>query len=448
MPSILDTVSGAPQTQQAVDTITSILQKHAQPTLADASMAAQQNLMGITNPNDIKLPTVTPQAVANQNAQEETAAPASMLDVLQKASTSGNAQSTSILDTFKQFAPDPGDLGKLVQAAHEDPTQITPQNAASWAAQKAPELGLGKLASDTKQATLDDLQAQTTQRNAIAKSKLTSSPTPESLPVMGDDGQIVAYSAPPTGTVASLAGPSSTQPAAGIVTTYQGTKAPSGKMFVKKADGSVAVAPIPTAGPAPAKTSPLTAPEEKLLDEGAQKAQGAERLLSSFQPEFAGMAGGSESLANLELAYNRRMASAGSPEEASANWWQDYQQFLNQVRHGIFGSRLTAFEVEQFNKAAVTPNMAPNLAQQNLARQNDLLQSALVRQASATAAAGRNPDQIAKLTGLSADVLKGSPAPASGPAFKSPDDVKAAVRAGQLGRDAGLKILQTQFGMQ
>lgn len=445
MASILDTVAGSPQTQQAVDTITSILQKHAQPTLTDASMAAQQNLMGITNPNDIKLPTVTPQAVANSNAEAESAAPASMLDVLQKAASSGNAQSSSIIDTFKQFAPDPGDLSKLVQAAHEDPQQITPQNAASWAAQKAPQLGLGQLSADSKQAAVDDMKAQAAQRNAIAKSKLTTSDSPESLPVVGDDGQVVANSAPSTGTVASLAG-SPTQP--GIVTTYQGTKAPSGKMFVRKADGSVALAAIPAAGPVPVKTSPLTGPEEKLLDEGAQKAQGAQRLLSSFQPEFAGMAGGSENLANLELAYNRRMAGSNSPEEASANWWQDYQQFLNQVRHGIFGSRLTAFEVEQFNKAAVTPNMAPNLAQQNLTRQNDLLQSALVRQASATAAAGRNPDQISKLTGLSTDVLKGSPATASGPTFKSPDDVKAAVKAGQLGRDAGLKILQTQFGMQ
>lgn len=449
MASILDTVGGSPQTQSAVDTITSILNQHAQPTVGDAAQAATQNLIGITDPNHITPPNVTPQGVANANAEAQVQSPLGIMDIMGKAAQAGSQQAASVLDTFKQFAPDPGDLGKLLQAAHDDPQQITPQNAASWAAQKAPELGLGKLTSATKQANLDDITAQTAQRNAIAKSKLTSGAEPGALPIMGDDGNIAAYSSPPDGTVASLAGASSPAPAAGIVTTYQGTKAPTGKMFVRKADGSVALAPIPSAGPAPVKTSPLSAPEEKLLDEGTQKAQGATRLLTSFKPEYAGLAGGSETLANLELGYDRRMAASGSPEEDRANWWQDYQNYLNTVRHGVFGARLTPFEVDQFNKAAVTPNMAPDLAQKNLDRQSSLLQQALVRQAQAAAAGGRNPDQIAKLTGLSADILQPQKAtPTSSSNYGSPDDVKSAVTSGKLDRAAGLKILQTQFGMQ
>lgn len=264
MASILDTVAGSPQTQQAVDTITSILQQHAQPTVGDAAQATTQNLMGLTNPNDIKTPDITPQAVANKNAQEQIAAPASMLDIMQKAATAGNAQSSAILDTFKQFAPDPGDLGKLVQAAHEDPTQITPQNAASWAAQKAPQLGLGQLSSATKQASVDDMLAQTAQRRAIANSKnnpkANGVQSAEELPAVGPNGVI----SPPQGTVASLI----SAPAAGsvspttantqIITKYQGATAPAGQMFVKQADGSVGLTPIPGSGNKSASPKPIT----------------------------------------------------------------------------------------------------------------------------------------------------------------------------------------------
>lgn len=423
MPSILDSVQSSPQTQQAADAITSILQRRANPGVADAAQAATANFTNQIDPNNLKAPgSVTPQDIASQQTDAPLKAQAGLLDLMQQAAKAGDARSTKVLDTFKQFAPDPDQLAKLVQAAHDDPEQITEANAASWAARKSQELQLGP-------GSLAQSRFNTGQRKPGAA---TGALTADQLPSVGGGGQILP---PPTvasgATVASLinspaAGDQSSPANTNLVTTYQGTKAPAGKMFVKQADGSVALAPIPSAGPGPApKTTALSGPEEKLLDDGTQKAQGANRLLTSFQPGFTGMAGGSETLANLELAYDRRMAKTGSPEESRANWWQDYQNFLNQVRHGIFGSRLTAFEVEQFNKAAVTPNMAPNIAQNNLQRQNDLLQSALQRQASSTVAGGRNPDQVSRLTGLSADALKGSPTTPAAPAPAAVQYLKA-----------------------
>lgn len=418
MTSILDLSTGAnPAATQAVDTITNILQQHAQPSVGDAAQAATSNFVGQINPNDLKAPgTVTPQDQANTNATAELKTPVAMIDILKQAADTGNTQSKAVLDTFSQFAPDPGDLGKLVQAAHDDPQQITPQNAASWAASKSQELGLGAVKTATAAATLDDMQAQAQQRRAIAASKTPGATG--TLPTVDADGNVIpdSIAAAGTGTVASLAGPSTTAPAAGtptgntkIITTYNGTKAPSGKMFVQDKGGNVTLADIPGSQ----KLSPLTAPEEKLLTDGAQKMTDSSRLLSGFKPEYTGMAAGSETLANLELGYDRRMASPGSSEESRANWWQDYQQFLNEVRHGIFGARLTPFEVDQFNKAAVTPNMAPGLAQQNLQRQNDLLKNTLTREAQATVAGGRNPKQVSALTGISKDALSGNSTPAA-----------------------------------
>lgn len=263
MPSILDLSTGAnPAANQAVDTITSILQQHAQPSLGDTAQAATANFVGQINPNELKAPgSVTPQGQANANAAEELKTPVAMIDILKQAADTGNAQSKAVLDTFGQFAPDPGDLGKLVQAAHDDPAQITPQNAASWAAGKASELGLGSVKKATSDATLENIQAQSAERRAKAgKASAGGATSINELPSVGAGGQI----SPPAGTVASLltpapaVGPSSSSNTQ-IVTKYQGSNAPTGQMFVRQPDGSVGLAPIPGAGNKSASPKPITA---------------------------------------------------------------------------------------------------------------------------------------------------------------------------------------------
>lgn len=271
MPSILDLSSGTnPAANQAVDTITSILQQHAQPSLSDTAQAATQNFVGQINPNDLKAPgSVTPQGQANTNAAEELKTPVAMIDILKQAADTGNAQSKAVLDTFGQFAPDPGDLGKLVQAAHDDPQQITPQNAASWAAAKAAELKLGSVKKATSDATLANIQAQTAERLSKAGKSTGGATSADELPFVGAGGQITA----PSGnkTVASLLSPTagsitplspmgpSTSSNTQIVTKYQGSTAPSGQMFVKNTDGSVGLAPIPGAGNKSSSPKPITA---------------------------------------------------------------------------------------------------------------------------------------------------------------------------------------------
>lgn len=224
MASILDSVSnGSGASNAAVDSITSILRNHAQPTMGDTAQAATANLVGQINPNDLKEPgSVTPQSMANSNVEAEIKPQLGIVDVLNKASQSGSTEAKTVMDAFQQFAPDPGDLAKLVQAAHEDPQQITPTNAATWAARKSQDLGLGTLSRQAKEADIGSKNAEATYRRAMAG---------EGIPAVDGDG-----------TVLGLLGSGGTGPSAGKERTaliYRGVKAPSGYEWFQGADGKV-----------------------------------------------------------------------------------------------------------------------------------------------------------------------------------------------------------------
>jgi hypothetical protein len=451
MASILDQTNVDPAASgQTLDMITNILQQHAQPTMQDVSQNATQNFQNIAgmalgkdNPYP---PSGTVQNTANENLKGQLTAPMTALDVLQKAAEMGHTQASDVLNTFKEFAPDPGDLQQLVEAAHRDSQQITPQNAATWAAQKSSELGLGATTAATKGANLQDIQSQTNFRNAMANFRNSQAGngggTPPAVDPNGNmlENQTVASLLTPQG------GGTPGAPAAGAgkptpMLTYQGQKAPAGKMWVTMPGGSVGLQDSPGAGKT-TKEAPLSPAEEKTLTDATDKVGSSDRLLSSFKPDYVGMGGGSSTIANLELSYGRNFAKEGSDAQAAANWWQDYQGFLNQVRHGIFGARLTSFEVGQFNLAAVTPNMSPSLAQANLSRQNQILRQALTSQARGAAAGGKKVGQIAELTGLTKDQISGPNVPAEAQAFLKANPTTAADFDKKYGDGEAARVLQ------
>lgn len=207
-----------------LDSITAILRRHAQPTLGDSAQAATANLVGQIDPNNLKAPgSVTPQGVANANAQAEAAPELGILDVMNKAQESGSQDARTVMDAFKQVAPDPDQLSKLLVAAHDDPEQITPANAATWAARKAQELALGG-------------GSQVEARKADAASK-----NPAAMPWVDTGGNVNAGG---SGTVADLLGPaaggsSPVGPDERILPTYGGKPAASGYMWVQSRDGQV-----------------------------------------------------------------------------------------------------------------------------------------------------------------------------------------------------------------
>lgn len=85
-------------------------------------------------------------------------------------------------------------------------------------------------------------------------------------------------------------------------------------------------------------------------------------LAGTFKDEWAG----SPLLATAQNAVGR---FAGLGYEDQANFWQRYQDQVNEVRHQLFGSALTAPERDAFDRANVVPGMKPSEIRRRLKQQ-------------------------------------------------------------------------------
>lgn len=148
-------------------------------------------------------------------------------------------------------------------------------------------------------------------------------------------------------------------------------------------------------------TKPVPAVVEGKLTKTGAFADSAARFLSSFQDNYGGnvIAGDWENAA-------RRIQPGGDPT-GQAQWWQDYQSYVNQVRNDIFGAALTPQEKSEFLKQIITPRMSPEEIRKNLNRQKQLAETALDRLSSGYSRAYDN-EQIEAFTGRP---LKGKKAP-------------------------------------
>ena len=162
---------------------------------------------------------------------------------------------------------------------------------------------------------------------------------------------------------------------------------------------------IGNAPPKPKVERALPSPLQKQLTEAAELADATERFKTTFKPEYAGKTITGE----LSNTYGRVMGD----DTGQAQWWQDYELHQSQVRNKLFGSALTAPEIEAWNKSAINPRMAPSQVTANLARRDVLEKRGLERVMRGAAAGGYNPAQIEAFTGRP---VSGAPtAPAQGP---------------------------------
>jgi hypothetical protein len=145
------------------------------------------------------------------------------------------------------------------------------------------------------------------------------------------------------------------------------------------------------AGMSANRGKPLPTKVQNDLAELGGNADTAQRLLENFNGNYVG----APVIGGARKAYNKIM---GSDDPASL-WWQDYDAYQNAVRHTLFGAALTATERKEWEKATVRPGDAPSVAKNNLARQNQIAQTALARRAKSSVSMGYNPQAVFELTG-------------------------------------------------
>lgn len=179
-------------------------------------------------------------------------------------------------------------------------------------------------------------------------------------------------------------------------------KPPSGYRWGK--DGALEYIPGGPADPSGAGRN-VRAPGAKMINDIGKVGTNLEtmtRLEEGFQDRY----GGNVILGDMANTIGRTVGDS----TGQAQWWQDYQAYINTVRNQLFGAALTPQEKDEFLKAVVTPRMNPGEIKKNLARQKQLARKAASRQVKPYLAAGYNQEVIEGALGMSADDLEDRPA--------------------------------------
>lgn len=141
-------------------------------------------------------------------------------------------------------------------------------------------------------------------------------------------------------------------------------------------------------------------------------------LAETFDPKFGGFV--SETAGRAAIEAGRRLPDgvlnfAGKSEYKDHSlWWQNYEEWVTNVRAAAFGLTLTRFELQQFNRFRSHPGDQPDIIQRNLDRQRNIVNTALNRELSAVEASGQNAQQARALAGVGAGGGGGAAAPAGG----------------------------------
>lgn len=96
-------------------------------------------------------------------------------------------------------------------------------------------------------------------------------------------------------------------------------------------------------------------------------------LASTFKDNYAGVTP-SATAGEVENWAARRFSSLGMQDQG--NWWQQYNEQANKIRHDLFGSALTAGEQAAFERANIDPGMDPADIKKRLAEQQSAAASA------------------------------------------------------------------------
>ena len=153
-------------------------------------------------------------------------------------------------------------------------------------------------------------------------------------------------------------------------------------------------------GARPIKPQQLTTTDiEKLGKDGSSLASTTE-FSRTFKPEYAGR--GSQMIGDIDMAAGRNlpewMVGKGYPEAAS--WWQGYDAYKAKVRNEMYGAALTPSEQADFEKTSINPGMQEGTIRRNLARQEEIVKTALARKLEAEIASGYDPAALYKAYGI------------------------------------------------
>lgn len=148
---------------------------------------------------------------------------------------------------------------------------------------------------------------------------------------------------------------------------------------------------------------------EKDLRKNADQFHTQTRLYGNFTDDFAGWQ--IPKAGDISNWIGRNLKSADPTRVAAAKWWQDYEAYKAAVRHGLYGSALTKFEIEQWLRQDINPAMRPDQIRANIERQNQIIREGMIRHGHSFVKRGVSQGAIESLYGFELGEEKIAPTP-------------------------------------
>ena len=128
-------------------------------------------------------------------------------------------------------------------------------------------------------------------------------------------------------------------------------------------------------------------------------AGGFEDLYTNFKDEYGGS--GSDIIGSVVNELGKKQPlGIGKGYADQSNWWQNYNEKSNQIRHELFGSALTAAEKAAFDKANITEGMQADEIRRRLQQQHAAATAAYNKILRASKASGWNTEGFSERADL------------------------------------------------
>lgn len=174
----------------------------------------------------------------------------------------------------------------------------------------------------------------------------------------------------------------------GVIEPRQGSKARPLQIQTVDKSGRPITAIIDPETMKPIQEFPMTPKvlSDQAIEKLGKKSTAAEMfgtLKNTFKPQYAGFK--SQAVGDARREYESRFGTGSE----FVDWWQQYQDQKNIVRHELYGSALTDTEKREFDKANIHPGMSPQQISINLARQEAINKRAAAKLAKSYTASKR-----------------------------------------------------------
>lgn len=169
-----------------------------------------------------------------------------------------------------------------------------------------------------------------------------------------------------------------------------------------------------------AKGKNLSASEVRKLSDRGGVAVSFSELVGSFKPEYGGQ--GMESVASAQNILGKyQPLGMGEKYADQSNWWQNYNDQKNLVRHTLFGSALTKPEQEAFDRANIKEGMSSDEISRRLSQQHRAAVRAYNKLKASYGQAGYNVSEMGDLVEPADVPMPGAPAkPVAAPTAAKP----------------------------